>query len=55
MLIWIVAMSELVAVINALSAIPQELLVLLLALGIVAFAGYCVHVIHSLYKRGGEK
>lgn len=47
-------MSDVVAVIEAFSGLPIELLVLLLALGVLLFAGYCVHVIHALNKQGKQ-
>jgi len=47
-------MSDFVAVIEAFSGLPLELLTLLLALGVLVFAGYCVYVIHSLNKRGKQ-
>lgn len=47
-------MSHVLSFINAISEMPLEFLALLLAMGILIFAGYCVHVVHVHHNRSDK-
>lgn len=44
-------MSDAFEFISVISGLPLEYLVLVLAMGILVFAGYCVHIIHVHHSR----
>jgi len=44
-------MSDMFGFISAISGLPVETLVLILAMGVLIFAGYCVHVIHVHHSK----
>ena len=47
-------MSDVLGFISAVSGMPLEILVLVLAMGVLVFAGYCVHVIHVHHNRSDK-
>ena len=44
-------MSEALSIVSAIFGLPLEVLVVVLAMGILVFAGYCVHIIHVQHNR----
>jgi hypothetical protein len=48
-------MDRVVSFVKALAALPAEQLILLVALGALALAGFAIYVVHSLAKEGRRK